>query len=112
MHELLHVMGFVHEMQRPDRNQYVEINFKEIPNTYENRKIIEENFDIIPNSVTLSPYDYASIMHDGKKWITVKKTGAVIWDPQNNGYGLSELDLKHVNELYNCSMNGEHMNEA
>ncbi len=101
----------MHELQRPDRNQYVEINYEELLKTFDQKKI-EENFDIIPNSVTLSPYDYASIMHSGKRFINVKRAGAVIWDPQNNGYGLSELDLKHVNELYNCSMNGEHMNEA
>lgn len=106
-HELLHTLGFLHEHVRPDRNQYIELNYEKILKV-ERYEYVMENFDInMTEAVTLSPYDYVSIMHYGWKWVRqVKKKGAVIFDPANN-FGLSELDLKHLKELYNCPENAE-----
>lgn len=100
-HELMHTLGFLHEHVRPDRDQYVDVDFKKLTKVKSEQEI-EDNYDIKrTEAVTLSPYDYVSVLHYGRKWISVKKKGAVIFDPANN-YGLSELDIKHLNELYNC----------
>lgn len=103
----------MHEHVRPDRDEYVDLNYEKITkepkeNKEQRNKDIIENLDIKrTEAVTLSPYDYVSVMHYGWKWIRkVKKEGAVIFDPANN-FGLSELDIKHLNELYNCSKNDE-----
>ncbi len=58
-HELCHALGFHHEQSRPDRDEFVRIEFQNIP---ENR---EHNFVIAENDISFSPYDYASIMHYG-----------------------------------------------
>uniref|UniRef100_A0A1I8BFX6 Metalloendopeptidase n=1 Tax=Meloidogyne hapla TaxID=6305 RepID=A0A1I8BFX6_MELHA len=56
-HEIMHTLGFHHEMQRSDRNEYVWIN-------YDNQIIKSENNFGHKNSENLeTPYDYGSLMH-------------------------------------------------
>lgn len=57
IHEIGHAVGFYHEHQRPDRDQFVQI----LEGNIEEGK--EHNFEIRPTGVTLGPYDYGSIMH-------------------------------------------------
>ena len=57
-HEFIHALGFHHEQNRPDRNDYVTINWKNIGSDYHDQFIIEKTsltFDV--------PYDGKSIMH-------------------------------------------------
>ncbi len=59
-HLIGHVLGFFHEQSRPDREDYVKINYALI----QPDKII--NFQYYPSSVSSTfgfPYDYSSIMH-------------------------------------------------
>ncbi len=57
-HELGHVLGFWHEQQRANRDDFIEI-------ISENATDVEEafNFTIIPGSRHYGPYDFGSIMH-------------------------------------------------
>jgi len=57
MHELAHAAGIWHEQSRPDRNQYVTIQFANIAAGTEN------NFAIRRTADTVGTYDFASIMH-------------------------------------------------
>lgn len=57
IHEIGHAVGFYHEHQRPDRDQFVQI----LEGNIEEGK--EHNFEIRQTGVTLGPYDYGSIMH-------------------------------------------------
>lgn len=62
MHELGHAMGFFHEHSRPDRDQFVSIQFRNI------KRGKERQFRKYPASLINSygvPYDYESIMHYG-----------------------------------------------
>ena len=56
----MHVLGLEHEHQRPDRDQYIKVEYKNV----EPDKMA--NFGLIsPNEVEYKsePYDYQSIMH-------------------------------------------------
>jgi len=60
LHELGHVLGLIHEHQRPDRDEYVEI--------YPENMIVnfEHNFELFDNPLYEEeslPYNYNSIMH-------------------------------------------------
>jgi len=58
-HEFLHALGFGHEHERPDRDDFVRVNLKYILQTY------IHNFDKEPHPTYSSniPYDLASVMH-------------------------------------------------
>lgn len=58
-HELCHTMGFHHEQERPDRDDFVVVNFENIPERS------HDQFNIARNDTIHTPYDYDSIMHYG-----------------------------------------------
>lgn len=60
IHELGHVIGFYHEMARPDRDQEINLYFNLMSNTEATQ------YDIMPNPMPGfygQPYDLGSIMH-------------------------------------------------
>lgn len=60
VHELLHCLGFWHEQQRPDRNNFVEIKCGNIENG------CNGNFTIESASKAYGYYDFDSVMHYGQ----------------------------------------------
>lgn len=56
-HELGHALGFRHEHQRGDRDDYVTVD---LANVQENALA---NFNLLPNAPLVGPYDFGSIMH-------------------------------------------------
>ena len=57
-HEFIHALGLYHEQSRPDRDEYVKINWQNIQNG------MEYNFEKNNGSSTLgNKYDYNSVMH-------------------------------------------------
>ena len=58
VHEFIHAFGFDHEQVRPDRDNYVEIIFENIPQD----KV--SNFNLFTGSLTFGvDYDGYSVMH-------------------------------------------------
>lgn len=59
MHEFMHAIGFWHEHMRPDRDNYIRVNFQNIEDDWHSqyRKIP------LAKSNLLSQYDFGSIMH-------------------------------------------------
>lgn len=130
-HELGHVIGFYHEHQRPDRDEYIEIK----RDNYEgDDSIFNENFEkFSPDDVdTLNePYDFQSIMHyaqeTGSQLYTFKKLFQIFgYIPDNfkNIYSiilpkkkivskiddnkkLSKIDIRKTSKLYKCPKCGQ-----
>ncbi|MFE8602955.1 M12 family metallopeptidase [Archangium violaceum] len=103
-HELLHALGFYHEQSRPDRDQYITINFQNVESG------LEDQFDVCQDCTTQDiPYEYASIMHygaeaftkNGKATMVPKKAGARVVEPYDKP-GLTALDVKKLHKLYGC----------
>ncbi|XP_069481458.1 embryonic protein UVS.2-like [Ambystoma mexicanum] len=103
-HELHHALGFFHEQNRSDRDDYVTIMTQYIsPGDMGNFiKIDTDNLGL--------EYDYLSLMHypsiafsntSGKATIIPKPDPNV---PIGQRNGLSNLDLAKVNTLYQCGV--------
>ncbi|WP_412030197.1 M12 family metallopeptidase [Deinococcus yunweiensis] len=58
LHEMAHAAGFWHEQQRPDRDQFIDIVWNNIP-----EKAQKPNYGIWPGTTAFGGYDFASIMH-------------------------------------------------
>jgi len=57
VHELIHALGCWHEQQRPDRDDFVQINFENVASGQ------SFNFAIRPEVDPVGPYDFDSVMH-------------------------------------------------
>lgn len=104
IHELGHVIGFHHEYQRPDRDDY--INIIEDGLTYEDlffdrptEKLLQGEFDTLGE-----PYDFDSIMREYIETFTVRpnkrKNGIV--SKIGRKEELSAIDIRKTKKLYKC----------
>ena len=57
VHELMHALGDNHEHQRPDRDEYIRINWENV------RPGAESQFELRPLASPEGPYDFTSVMH-------------------------------------------------
>ncbi|OQV23595.1 putative Zinc metalloproteinase nas-14 [Hypsibius exemplaris] len=103
-HELLHAAGIIHEQARPDRDQFVWINHKNI------RSDALDQFaeQAVPVLGTLNlTYDYQSVMHYAWNAFAINPDYPTII-PKEKGvrFGnrnvLSKLDIQRINKLYRC----------
>ena len=107
-HEFIHALGFHHEHVRPDRDNFVRINWANIPDDED----IRSNFQIISNGNDLGfSYDYNSIMHyssdafsiDGvSETITPLQSGIQLINKFNQTY-LTQTDIGEIRKFYKCS---------
>jgi len=103
IHELGHVIGFEHEHNRVDRDDFITIQWNNIDRTYHYayQKVRQEQYDTLGLA-----YDYKSIMHypdssfaqGGKKAFTLKRPG----DLSRENQRLSSLDVTKIKKYYQC----------
>lgn len=96
IHEIGHAVGYFHEQQRPDRDQFVTVNTGNI----ESGK--DGNFTIRSGTV-LGPYDLGSIMHYPRNAFS---TGGDTITP-NNGESIGQRDGLSPRDIFGvCMMYG------
>ena len=99
IHEIAHTVGFWHEQNRPDRDEYIIIHTE---NILPNRLRL---FEIEPEINSLGEtYDFNSITHYWASLFTIGDTISLSSKeegiPLGRGPGLSPLDIKQTNLLY------------
>ncbi|CAI4228955.1 unnamed protein product [Auanema sp. JU1783] len=105
IHELMHVIGFIHEHQRDDRDGYVSIVWQNVIQGADTDFAKLSNFGL---SYYGEGYDYLSIMHyesnegskNGKNTIEAKDKR---YTPvMGRSVDFSDSDLRRVNKAYVC----------
>jgi len=104
-HEVLHALGFHHEQNRHDRDEYVKIVWSNIPIGF------RSNFRKRPNATEYMSYDYHSIMHYNFTDFT-NKPGENTIEPLNQYIKdstdtpsrgeMTGTDMMALNRLYGC----------
>ncbi|XP_068712093.1 uncharacterized protein [Montipora foliosa] len=108
VHEIAHSLGFFHEHSRPDRDQFVEVHWRNVESGYE-KNFYKETDDTV-DSLGVG-YDYGSVMHYGEFFFT-KTRGMKTLEPTSGGVsigqriGLSNLDAQQGNLLYKFECGG------
>jgi len=105
MHEIGHSIGLYHEQSRPDRDNYVTIQWNNIP--YKNKFNFNKHGTNTIDSLG-TPYDFRSIMHYGTNAfggsrMTIRTKNGNNQRLIGNRNGFSELDVKQINLMYKCS---------
>ncbi|XP_015913555.1 astacin-like metalloprotease toxin 5 [Parasteatoda tepidariorum] len=106
VHELGHAIGFFHEQNRSDRDDYLVIYWKNIKEGLE-----DQFFKLKPEeNQLLTEFDYDSIMlygsytfsKDRKNLKTMEGKGGRLLPEVVVKYNLSKTDIKRINMLYKC----------
>ncbi|XP_035219844.1 astacin-like metalloprotease toxin 5 [Stegodyphus dumicola] len=107
-HELTHALGFYHEQNRSDRDDYIDIHWENI------KEGMEDQFmKLKPHqNQLLTPFDYDSIMLYGSytfskdrknKLMTMTGKGNKYLQEVVHKYFMSKSDFLRINKLYNCT---------
>ncbi|XP_023214187.1 astacin-like metalloprotease toxin 5, partial [Centruroides sculpturatus] len=107
VHELNHVVGFYHEQNRPDRDEYIKVFWENIKTS------LDQTFNFLkfaPHRMRiLNEFDYNSIMLYGERYFSkdgrsktmeALKQGVSLINISSKP-GLSKSDIFRINTLYN-----------
>lgn len=97
VHVLGHAIGFYHEHQRPDRDQYVEFNENNLKrnSTGDLKKLKLNQVDTLDE-----PYDFESIMHYSQYFFQPKEGKNGVVPKLDENKRLSAIDIKKTNKIY------------
>lgn len=103
-HEMLHVLGVIHEHSRPDRDQYIKVNYDNIKST-NFHDFVKYPYDLTNN--LNEKFNFASIMLYSNYAFSKndKPTLEAIKDPTmkfGQRVQFSVGDIRQINTLYKC----------
>lgn len=110
MHELGHALGFYHEHQRPDRDEYISVLLENVQTKHRGK--FEKRMDV---SSLGSSYDYGSIMHFGLSDYSVNpnlqtlRPLSVFDGLIGQRKRLSVSDQEQINDVYSCPDIGKYV---
>ncbi len=102
-HEIMHVLGFVHEQSRPDRGQYLKIHWDRIEDDKKSQFLVVP--EELAANVRTRPFDYNSVMlyrsnafakTSGE--VTLESTTDRSVDPVRTGLSLE--DMERIRKIY------------
>jgi len=105
VHELGHAIGFFHEQNRSDRDQYLIIYWNNISQGMETQfALLQPNQNLL-----LTPFDHDSVMlygnyafsKDRKSLTMVARNGKRLLEPYDK-QGMTNSDAQRVNKMYGC----------
>ena len=118
VHEIGHTVGFWHEQSRPDRDNYIQINFTNVGDERFKRRQFMKRKDSQVDSRG-SEYDYGSVMHYEKTKFancsgcqSIQVTNLTAYRAQGSPKigdwtsGLSTRDVEQAKCLYSCPKHG------
>lgn len=102
VHEIGHTLGMDHEQSRPDRDEFVIIQYDNI------RDGFADQFEINPLAYTGQPYDYLSVMHygaftfsrDRSSLPTITTVQGKASAALGQSMGLSQGDVQQLGDMY------------
>ncbi|GBM84367.1 Astacin-like metalloprotease toxin 1 [Araneus ventricosus] len=107
-HELGHAVGFYHEQNRSDRDDYLTIYWENIKEGQE-----DQFFKLSPlQTINLTPFDYESVMLYGSLTFSRDKASRLRTMEGKDGRYLKDVntkqlskdDAERINKLYDCKM--------
>ncbi|XP_058828694.1 zinc metalloproteinase nas-14-like [Topomyia yanbarensis] len=103
VHQLLHVLGFVHETNSLDRDFYVDINLDHVRPKHKNDLQVYGGASVPDYGI---PFDVDSIMNFGPTHFARDGLDTIIVKNDNRTLGqrekLSVKDIRKLNMMYNC----------
>ncbi|KAF7637328.1 hypothetical protein Mgra_00003297 [Meloidogyne graminicola] len=106
-HEVMHALGFEHEMIRMDRNKYVWINFDDVDSDY-----TEQYYRLFSSVQYEQPYDFGSVMHyapiyEGDERFSIIALFRDYQQTMGQRKDISFKDAKLLNRVY-CTNSNPH----
>lgn len=109
IHEMLHAVGFWHEQSRPDRDNFVSVQWQNI------KRGKEDNFARYSRGEVSTldlAYDTSSVMHYDSTAFSINGRPTLVARTSLKGQlgqrrGFSSLDLEKLNKLYSCHDSGD-----
>lgn len=107
VHELYHALGFHHEQNRPDRDDYITVNFNNIASNF------RDQFEKYNGLYYSTAYDYGSIMHyasyafssNGGTTIIPRQAGVTLiaaYD-KTDAQIMTASDISALRQRYQCT---------
>lgn len=105
INEILHALGFWHEHSRPDRDDFIKIEWSNVVENAERNLVKAEEVNSLGSS-----YDYGSIMHyPGDAYAIDSSTPTITnttvlnkWESMGQRVKLSDRDISQLRLLYQC----------